>query len=142
MQMQQLLTVLQILVSVSLIGLILLQQGKGADAGAAFGSGGSGTIFGSRGSASFLSRATGVLAAVFFSNSIALAYISGQSVERESVTERFGVSTQVPNSTESVPGAGTFVTDVPDLPADGSAPTNQGSDVPDMPDSADEQNTQ
>ncbi len=140
--MQQLLTVLQILVSVSLIALVLLQQGKGADAGAAFGSGTSGTIFGSRGSASFLSRATAVLAAAFFFNSIALAYISGQSVERASVTERFDVSTDVPTSTDPVPEPGTFVTDVPDLPADGSEPMTEGSDVPDSPDGAGEQKTQ
>ncbi len=140
--MQQLLTVLQILVSVSLIALVLLQQGKGADAGAAFGSGTSGTIFGSRGSASFLSRATAVLAAAFFFNSIALAYISGQSVERASVTERFDVSTDVPTSTDPVPEPGTFVTDVPDLPADGSEPTTKRSDLPDLPDSAGEQQTQ
>jgi preprotein translocase subunit SecG len=140
--MQQLLTIVQILVSVSLIALVLLQQGKGADAGAAFGSGTSGTIFGSRGSASFLSRATGVLAAAFFVNSIALAYISGQSVERASVTERFGVSTEVPTSTDPVPAPGTFVTDVPDLPADGSVPTTGGSDVPDLPSSPEGQNTQ
>ena len=140
--MQQILTVLQILVAVGLIGLILLQQGKGADAGAAFGSGGSGTIFGSRGSASFLSRATAVLAVVFFSNSIALAYISGQSVERESVTERFGLSTEAPTSSDPVPAPGTFVTDVPDLPADGSQSARQGADVPELPDSGEEQNTQ
>ena len=140
--MQQLLTVLQILVSVSLIALVLLQQGKGADAGAAFGSGTSGTIFGSRGSASFLSRATAVLAAAFFFNSIALAYISGQSVDRASVTERFGVSTEAPTSTDPVPAPGTFVTDVPDLPADGSVPTTGGSDVPDLPSSPEGQNTQ
>ncbi len=121
---------------------MLLQQGKGADAGAAFGSGTSGTIFGSRGSASFLSRATAVLAAAFFFNSIALAYISGQSVDRESVTERFGVSTDAPTSGEPVPAPGTFVTDVPDLPADGSENMNQGADIPDMPDSGEEQNTQ
>ncbi len=140
--MQQLLTIVQILVSVSLIALGLLQQGKGADAGAAFGSGTSGTIFGSRGAASFLSRATAVLAAAFFFNSIALAYISGQSVERASVTERFGVSTEVPTSTDPVPAPGTFVTDVPDLPADGSVPTTGGSDVPDLPSSPEGQNTQ
>ncbi len=140
--MQQLLTIVQILVSVSLIALVLLQQGKGADAGAAFGSGTSGTIFGSRGAASFLSRATAVLAAAFFFNSIALAYISGQSVERASVTERFGVSTEVPTSTDPVPAPGTFVTDVPDLPADGSVPTTGGSDVPDLPSSPEGQNTQ
>ena len=140
--MQQLLTVVQILVCVTLIALVLLQQGKGADAGAAFGSGTSGTIFGSRGSASFLSRATAVLAAAFFFNSIALAYISGQSVDRASVTERFGVSTGAPTSTDPVPAPGTFVTDVPDLPADGSEPTTERSDLPDLPDSAGEQQTQ
>ncbi len=141
--MQQLLTVLHILVSVSLIALVLLQQGKGADAGAAFGRGTSGTIFGSRGSASFLSRATAVLAAAFFFNSIALAYISGQSVERESVTERFGVTTEAPTSTEPVPEPGTFITDVPDLPTgDDPQTANQGSDVPDVPDAAEEQKTQ
>ena len=141
--MQQLLTVVQILVAVGLIALVLLQQGKGADAGAAFGSGGSGTLFGSRGSASFLSRATAVLAAMFFFNSIALAYFSGQSVDRESVTERFGVSGEAPLSSEPVPQPGEFVTDVPDLPAaDGSQGTGGSSDVPDAPDSSGEQTTQ
>ena len=140
--MQQLLTVVQILVAVGLIALVLLQQGKGADAGAAFGSGGSGTIFGSRGSASFLSRATAVMAAVFFFNSIALAYISGQSVERESVTERFTPATQAPGTSEPVPAPGTFVTDVPELPAEGAEGTNQGADVPDLPAGEEEQKTQ
>ncbi len=140
--MQQLLTVVQILVAIGLIALVLLQQGKGADAGAAFGSGGSGTLFGSRGSASFLSRATAVLAAAFFFNSIALAYISGQSVDRESVTERFGVSSETSAPSEPVPAPGTFVTDVPDLPADGSSTTNQSSDLPDLPASGEEQKTQ
>lgn len=69
------LVVVEVLVSVALIGLILLQHGKGADAGAAFGSGASGTVFGSRGSANFLSRATAWLAAVFFCVSLALAYM-------------------------------------------------------------------
>ena len=140
--MQQILTILQILIAVGLIGLVLLQQGKGADAGAAFGSGGSGTIFGSRGSASFLSRLTAGLAALFFSNSIALAYISGQSVERESVTERFGVETQAPVESEPVPAPGTFARDVPELPADGAQPAAQGSDVPDVPSTQGEQKTQ
>jgi len=137
--MQQVLTILQILVSVALVGLVLLQQGKGADAGAAFGSGGSGTIFGSRGSASFLSRATAVLAAVFFCNSIALAYMSVRSTEPQSITERFGISTEAPTSTEPVPEPGTFVTDVPDLPAaDGEKTVNQSSDVPAVPESVEE----
>lgn len=73
--MYTVLVVVQVLVSLGLIGLVLLQHGKGADAGAAFGSGASGTVFGARGSANFLSRATGWLAAVFFIVSLALAYL-------------------------------------------------------------------
>jgi preprotein translocase subunit SecG len=141
--MHQVLTILQILVSVALVGLVLLQQGKGADAGAAFGSGGSGTIFGSRGSASFLSRATAVLAAAFFCNSIALAYMSVRSTEPQSITERFGISTELPTSSEPVPAPGTFVSDVPDLPAaDGSQEAGQGSDVPDAPEGVEQPKTQ
>ena len=65
-----------ILVGVSVIGLVLLQHGKGADMGAAFGSGASGSLFGASGSANFLSRTTGVLAAVFFLTSLGLAYLA------------------------------------------------------------------
>jgi len=68
------LIVVYVLVSASLIGLVLIQHGKGADAGAAFGSGASGTVFGARGSANFLSRTTAWLAAVFFALSLVLAY--------------------------------------------------------------------
>ncbi|MDE2149042.1 MAG: preprotein translocase subunit SecG [Gammaproteobacteria bacterium] len=68
------LVILLVLVSAALIGLILLQQGKGADAGAAFGSGASGTVFGARGSANFLSHATAGLAAAFFILTLVLAY--------------------------------------------------------------------
>lgn len=69
------LVILQVLISLGLIGLILVQHGKGADAGAAFGSGASGTVFGSRGAANFLSRSTAWLAAGFFAVSLALAYL-------------------------------------------------------------------
>src|SRR4051812_14257620 len=82
------LLVVDVLLAIGLIVLVLLQHGKGADAGAAFGSGASATVFGARGSASFLSRTTAILAAFFFINSLALAYIvSHQSVDR-SVTEQ------------------------------------------------------
>ena len=64
-----------ILVAIAIIGLVLMQHGKGADMGAAFGSGASGSLFGATGSANFLSRTTGVLAAVFFATSLTLAYI-------------------------------------------------------------------
>jgi len=68
-----LLLVVQILVSISIITLVLLQQGKGADMGAGFGSGASGTVFGARGSGSFFTRATAILAAVFFINCLLIA---------------------------------------------------------------------
>ena len=65
-----------IIAGVTVIGLVLLQHGKGADMGAAFGSGASGSLFGATGSANFLSRATAVLAAVFFLTSLGLSYIA------------------------------------------------------------------
>jgi preprotein translocase subunit SecG len=64
----------QMLSAIVMVGLVLVQQGKGADMGAAFGSGGSGSLFGASGSANFLSRSTGVLATVFFACTLALAY--------------------------------------------------------------------
>mgnify|MGYP001546096629 CR=1 FL=1 len=71
--MFQILLVIQILISIAIISLVLLQQGKGADMGAAFGSGASGTVFGARGSGSFFTRATAVLAAAFFINFLLIA---------------------------------------------------------------------
>ena len=65
-----------ILVALAIIGLVLMQHGKGADMGAAFGSGASGSLFGATGSANFLSRATGILAGVFFLTSLTLAYVA------------------------------------------------------------------
>lgn len=71
-----LLLTIHILVALAIIGLVLMQHGKGADMGAAFGSGASGSLFGATGSANFLSRTTGVLAAVFFTTSLSLAYVA------------------------------------------------------------------
>ena len=68
--------ILHVLTACAVIGFVLLQHGKGADMGAAFGSGASGSLFGSTGSANFLSRTTAVLAAVFFITSLSLAYIA------------------------------------------------------------------
>lgn len=76
-----LLFVLQVLVAVALIGLILIQHGKGADAGAAFGSGSSSTVFGSSGAASFLTKLTTGLAVVFLGNSLLLAYLATQNIQ-------------------------------------------------------------
>ena len=70
-----LILVVDVIVALCIIGLVLLQHGKGADVGAAFGSGASGSLFGASGSANFLSRTTGILAAVFFLTTFVLAYL-------------------------------------------------------------------
>ena len=86
--METILLVLHVLVAVALIGLVLLQHGKGADAGAAFGSGASATVFGARGASSFLSRTTAVLATLFFLLSLVLAILAGRRAGPESVVEQ------------------------------------------------------
>ncbi|MDR5750994.1 MULTISPECIES: preprotein translocase subunit SecG [unclassified Caballeronia] len=73
--LKTLIIVVQLLSALGVIGLVLLQHGKGADMGAAFGSGASGSLFGATGSANFLSRTTAVLAAVFFISTLALTYL-------------------------------------------------------------------
>lgn len=78
-----LLHIVQVLAAVSLIVLVLVQHGKGADAGAAFGSGASSTVFGSRGAGSFLSRLTAILAAVFLINSLLLAWLAVSAVRQQ-----------------------------------------------------------
>lgn len=70
-----------VFIALLLIALVLFQRGKGADAGTGFGAGASATVFGSRGSANFLSRTTAVLATLFFASSLGLAYLAGQPVE-------------------------------------------------------------
>jgi preprotein translocase subunit SecG len=77
------LIVLHILTALSIIGLVLLQHGKGADMGSGFGGGASGSLFGATGSANFLSRATAVLAAIFFTLSLALAYVATRAPAEE-----------------------------------------------------------
>ena len=85
--MDTLLIMVHLGVAVALVALVLIQQGKGADMGAAFGSGASQTVFGSQGSGSFLTRTTAVLAAVFFLTSLTLAYFSGQVNNVSSVVD-------------------------------------------------------
>ena len=80
--MQTILVVLHLFLAIGLVGLVLMQHGRGADAGAAFGSGASGTVFGASGAANFLSRATAAIATLFFVTSLALGYFSMQAVER------------------------------------------------------------
>jgi preprotein translocase subunit SecG len=125
--MRTVLLVVQILTAVGVISLVLLQHGRGADAGAAFGSGTSGTLFGSRGPTSFLTRTTAFLATIFFANSLFLAYLSGQSVETKSVVERVEVSEEE---------LAAPVQQASDLP---SLPQGAAQDLPQSPGVADEQ---
>jgi preprotein translocase subunit SecG len=126
----------QILTALAMIGLILLQHGKGADMGAAFGSGASGSLFGATGSANFLSRTTAVLAAVFFCCTLALAYFGniGQPAGSSSVLERAAPATvpapaapgpagQIPGTSVPAPQgpATTPATTAPAAPASGAA---------------------
>lgn len=100
--MESILLIIHVLASAAIIGLVLLQHGKGADAGAAFGSGASSTVFGSRGSGSFLSRSTAILAAVFFTTSLTLAYFSGNHVGVGSVLDSAVKTDVMPE--KAVPG--------------------------------------
>lgn len=86
--MYTILVVVQVVAALAVIGLVLMQHGKGADAGAAFGSGASGTVFGARGSANFLTRATGACATVFFIASLSLAYLVQGQKTAASIVEQ------------------------------------------------------
>ena len=83
--MYTILVITALALSLSIIGLVLLQHGRGADTGAAFGGGASGSIFGARGSATFLSRATAVVVALFFVNCLALAWVVKSTPPEESI---------------------------------------------------------
>lgn len=116
--MQTAILIIHVLAAVTIVALVLMQHGKGADAGAAFGSGSSQSVFGSRGSANFLSRMTAGLATVFFLTSLGLAYLSGRTSGPTSVvTPNSVVAPQQP----AVPAT-------PSVPTDKSAPA-----VPDVP---------
>ncbi|MGJ7528635.1 preprotein translocase subunit SecG [Variovorax sp. GB1P17] len=102
----------QMLTALAMIGLILIQHGKGADMGAAFGSGSAGSLFGASGSANFLSRTTAVLAAVFFTCTLLLAYFSharpaggGSLLERAAVGAPAAPAAPAPGAAGEIPGA-------------------------------------
>jgi preprotein translocase subunit SecG len=120
-----LVVVAQVLSALGVIVLVLLQHGKGADMGAAFGGGASGSLFGATGSANFLSRLTAVLATVFFLSTLALSFAGGRSrSEARSVMEQpAGATTGVPGA-PAAPAAAP-ATGVPDAPA--AAPPAAGS---------------
>ena len=86
--LQQVAVLFHLLLAVAIVALVLMQRGRGADAGAGFGAGASGTVFGARGSASFLSRTTAVLATLFFMSSLGLAYLLSRQTAPKSVVDR------------------------------------------------------
>lgn len=112
--MHTLVLVAHVLVGVLIVGLVLLQRGKGAEVGAAFGSGASGTVFGAKGSANFLSRSTAVLAAVFFATSLSLAYLGSQRPVAKSVVDK--VSSELPAAPAAGPAATKPAPDAPAVP--------------------------
>jgi preprotein translocase subunit SecG len=128
------LLIVQVIASFTIIALVLLQQGKGADMGSAFGSGSSGSLFGATGAANFLSRATKWAAVVFFIATIGLAYMSTQGLKSQNtgIMETFTNGNAVPTApgmpiapnpggVPSVPGA-SGASDVPVAPAAPSVP--------------------
>jgi preprotein translocase subunit SecG len=122
--MEILVLVIHVIAALSIIGLVLLQHGKGADVGAAFGSGSSGSLFGAAGSANFLSRATSILAVVFFVSSLALTYLSsGRSVKQ-------GVMANQPAPAPSLPAQ---IPQQKQAPAAPAAPVKDGSRAGEVP---------
>jgi len=97
------LTVVQVFAALGIIALVLLQRGKGADAGAGFGAGASGTVFGARGATTALSRATAIFAAVFMLNSLALAYLGTRTVVEQPKSILDQVSESVPAPAGTLP---------------------------------------
>jgi preprotein translocase subunit SecG len=128
--LQSLVLVLHVLIAAALCGFVLLQHGKGADMGAAFGSGASGSLFGASGSANFLSRSTAVLATVFFVTSVGLTYFASlhgtaQGVMDKTVTEK---AAPAPKASD-VPQPATKPSEVPQ-PAPSAPGAPSSSEVP------------
>lgn len=114
--METLFWVVHVIVASAVIALVLLQHGKGADMGAAFGSGSSGSLFGATGSANFLSRSTAIVATLFFLTSLGLAYFGLQQHKPASVLDRTAVPTTTqPGAPAQVPGqpGGSKAGDIP-----------------------------
>lgn len=129
------LLVVQILASLSIISLVLLQQGKGADMGSAFGSGSAGSLFGATGAANFLSRATKWAAVVFFISTIGLAYVSNRGAKGQDtgIMSNFTQTAPVPAPAGSaVPGLAPAVPAAPAVPGAAATPAPAAA-VPSVP---------
>ena len=126
------LLVVFVVAAVAMVALILLQQGRGADMGAAFGGGGgSQSLFGSRGSANFLSRTTAVMAAIFFFTSLSLAWVYMQRAAPTSVTDsavgESSISEPKSQPDEAIPAD----SEIPEVPVESSA--SDANDIPEAP---------
>lgn len=115
--------VVQVLAALLIIGLVLLQHGKGADMGAAFGSGASGSLFGATGSSNFLSKSTGVAATIFFIATLMLASVGNRHVPRSG-----GVMDNLPAPTAPVPTTPVPAPAASDMPA--AAPADRSDQIP------------
>ena len=127
-----LIIVVQVISALSIIGLVLMQHGKGADMGAAFGSGASGSLFGASGSSNFLSKATAVAAAVFFGTTLTLAYIGNN----RTCSDNAGVMGRAQAPAAGIPVTAPVQTapaDVPTLPAGSAVPAAPAAGVPAAP---------
>jgi preprotein translocase subunit SecG len=123
------LTIVQVFASLAIIGLVLLQRGKGADAGAGFGAGASGTVFGARGASTALSRATAIFAAIFMINSLLLTYVGTRAVAAPPKT----ILDTIGDKAAAKPGATQITIPVPSAPSPGetappSTPAASGAD--------------
>lgn len=122
------LTFIQFFSALAIVGLVMLQRGKGAEAGAGFGAGASGTVFGARGAGTALSRATAIFTAVFMLNSLALGYVGSHQTEQpKSIFDTAGQTQQLPAGPAlpgALPGAGSGVHPraAPAAPTSGGAP--------------------
>ncbi len=121
--MYQVIIVVHVLLGLGVIGLVLMQQGKGADAGAAFGTGSSGSVFGAQGAASFLSRTTAIFATLFFITSLGLAVLNGK---QGAAYDLMSSSPKAEQDKQGIPNVNekNSVSDVPPVPSSKSeAPT-------------------
>jgi preprotein translocase subunit SecG len=127
--MESIIVIVHVIVAIAIVGLVLLQQGKGADAGAAFGSGSSQTVFGSAGSGNFLTRSTSIAATIFFITSLTLAIFARENTGAGAVE---GLPIVNPALLEQTAAP---VTDIPQVEAN-QAPVSGASDIPVVADDA------
>jgi preprotein translocase subunit SecG len=129
MMLHSIVLIVHLVVAGLIIGLVLLQRGKGAEAGTGFGAGASGTVFGARGSASFLSRTTAVLATLFFATSLVLAYLARERPAPTSLLDQTATQSQ----TQTSPGAAPTSPPTSPTPSEQAPPKQAPAEAPVTP---------